>query len=40
MTNLSACRIEDNLLITKDGSINLTEAVKDPDELEKIIASS
>lgn len=30
-------RIEDNLLITKDGSVNLTDAVKDPDELEKII---
>lgn len=34
------CRIEDNLVITQDGSINLTTAPKDPDELEKIIAGN
>ncbi|KAI5918356.1 peptidase M24, structural domain-containing protein [Camillea tinctor] len=33
-------RIEDNLLITKNGSINLTDVVKDPDELEKLIQGS
>lgn len=30
-------RIEDNLLITKDGYENLTTAVKDVDEMEKLI---
>ena len=30
-------RIEDNLLITKDGFQNLTTAVKEVDEMEKII---
>ncbi|KAH8161808.1 hypothetical protein CIB48_g6458 [Xylaria polymorpha] len=35
--DVGGVRIEDNILITKDGSINLTSAVKDPDELEKII---
>lgn len=33
-------RIEDNLLITKDGSVNLTDAVKDPEEMEKIISGN
>lgn len=32
--------IEDNILITKDGSVNLTDVVKDPVELEEIIAAS
>ncbi|KAI1406062.1 peptidase M24, structural domain-containing protein [Hypoxylon fuscum] len=38
--DVGGVRIEDNLLITKDGSINLTDAIKDPDELEKIISAS
>ncbi|KAI1384416.1 peptidase M24, structural domain-containing protein [Hypoxylon trugodes] len=38
--DVGGVRIEDNLLITKDGSINLTDAVKDPDELEKIISGN
>ncbi|KAI3338810.1 peptidase M24, structural domain-containing protein [Ustulina deusta] len=38
--DVGGVRIEDNILITKDGSINLTAAVKDPDELEKIILGS
>ncbi|GAP91085.1 putative xaa-pro dipeptidase protein [Rosellinia necatrix] len=38
--DVGGVRIEDNLLITKDGSINLTDTVKDPDEIEKIISSS
>ncbi|KAI1483808.1 peptidase M24, structural domain-containing protein [Daldinia eschscholtzii] len=38
--DVGGVRIEDNLLITKDGSINLTDAIKDPDEMEKIISSS
>jgi len=33
-------RIEDNLLITKDGFQNLTTAVKEVDEMEKIILES
>jgi Xaa-Pro dipeptidase len=33
-------RIEDNILITKDGFQNLTTAVKDVDEMEKIIHES
>lgn len=36
--DVGGVRIEDNLVITKDGSINLTEAIKDPDELERIIS--
>ncbi|KAI0411044.1 peptidase M24, structural domain-containing protein [Xylaria grammica] len=35
--DVGGVRIEDNIVITKDGYINLTTAVKDPDELEKII---
>lgn len=31
------CSIEDNILVTKDGSVNLTDCPKDPEELEKII---
>ncbi|KAI0455456.1 peptidase M24, structural domain-containing protein [Xylaria acuta] len=38
--DVGGVRIEDNIAITKDGSINLTSAVKDPDELEKIITGS
>ncbi|KAI0444981.1 peptidase M24, structural domain-containing protein [Xylaria telfairii] len=37
--DVGGVRIEDNILITKDGSVNLTSAVKDPDELERIIQS-
>jgi Xaa-Pro dipeptidase len=33
-------RIEDNLLITKDGFQNLTTAIKEVDEMEKIIPES
>jgi Xaa-Pro dipeptidase len=32
--------IEDNLVITKDGSKNLTTAIKDVAEMERIIAAS
>ncbi|KAI0480102.1 peptidase M24, structural domain-containing protein, partial [Xylariaceae sp. FL0804] len=35
--DVGGVRIEDNLLITKGGYVNLTDAVKDPDEMEKII---
>ncbi|KAF2964821.1 hypothetical protein GQX73_g8742 [Xylaria multiplex] len=35
--DVGGVRIEDNIVITKDGYVNLTTAVKDPDELEKII---
>ncbi|KAI1489009.1 peptidase M24, structural domain-containing protein [Biscogniauxia mediterranea] len=38
--SVGGVRIEDNLLITKDGSVNLTDVPKDPDELEKIILGS
>ncbi|KAH8674319.1 peptidase M24, structural domain-containing protein [Xylariales sp. PMI_506] len=38
--DVGGVRIEDNLLITKDGSENLTDAVKDPEELEKIISGT
>jgi Xaa-Pro dipeptidase len=30
-------RIEDNVLVTKDGYENLTTAVKEVDEMEKLI---
>jgi len=33
-------RIEDNILITKNGTENLTTTIKDPDEMEKLISSS
>jgi len=35
-----SCRIEDNIVITKDGSENLTTVVKDADELESLIAAN
>ncbi|KAH6654909.1 peptidase M24, structural domain-containing protein [Truncatella angustata] len=38
--DVGGVRIEDNILITKDGSENLTDVAKDAAELEKIIASS
>ncbi|KAL0777519.1 hypothetical protein CaCOL14_007036 [Colletotrichum acutatum] len=38
--DVGGVRIEDNILITKDGSENLTPTIKDPDELEKIIQAS
>ncbi|KAI3336300.1 peptidase M24, structural domain-containing protein [Xylariaceae sp. AK1471] len=38
--DVGGVRIEDNILITKDGSINLTDAIKDPDEMERIILGS
>ncbi|KAI1419802.1 peptidase M24, structural domain-containing protein [Xylaria sp. FL1777] len=38
--DVGGVRIEDNVLVTKDGFINLTTAVKDPDEMEKIILGS
>lgn len=33
------CRIEDNVVITPTGYVNLTSVVKDADELEKLITS-
>ncbi|KAI9733724.1 MAG: hypothetical protein M1818_007138 [Claussenomyces sp. TS43310] len=38
--NVGGVRIEDNMLITKDGSENLTTAIKEVDEMEKIINGS
>ncbi|KAK7697723.1 hypothetical protein SLS64_013279 [Diaporthe eres] len=38
--DVGGVRIEDNVLITKDGCENFTTVVKDPVELEKIISSS
>ncbi|KAI1261960.1 peptidase M24, structural domain-containing protein [Xylariaceae sp. FL1019] len=35
--DVGGVRIEDNLLITEDGSVNLTDAIKDPEEMERII---
>ena len=40
MLIVTLCRIEDNILITKAGSHNFTTAIKDVDEMEKIIAAS
>ncbi|PKS10122.1 hypothetical protein jhhlp_001872, partial [Lomentospora prolificans] len=37
--DVGGVRIEDNLIITASGSENITTAVKDPDELEKIISA-
>lgn len=34
------CRIEDDVVITKDGILNLTTAPKEPEELEKIISGN
>jgi Xaa-Pro dipeptidase len=33
-------RIEDDVVVTKNGAENLTTAIKDPDEMERIISSS
>ncbi|TLS30768.1 hypothetical protein PpBr36_02541 [Pyricularia pennisetigena] len=38
--DVGGVRIEDNVVITKDGYDNLTTAVKDAQEMEKIISSS
>ncbi|KFY17761.1 hypothetical protein V492_00429 [Pseudogymnoascus sp. VKM F-4246] len=38
--DVGGVRIEDNILITKDGYENLTTAVKDVDEMEKLINGS
>lgn len=38
--DVGGVRIEDNILVTKDGNLNLTDVVKNPDELENIISSS
>jgi Xaa-Pro dipeptidase len=37
---LTFFRIEDNVVITKEGAENLTTALKDADEIERIISSS
>ncbi|KAK3357781.1 putative Xaa-Pro aminopeptidase [Lasiosphaeria hispida] len=36
--DVGGVRIEDNIVITRTGSANLTTAIKDPDEMESIIA--
>ncbi|KAK3987495.1 peptidase M24, structural domain-containing protein [Cladorrhinum sp. PSN332] len=38
--DVGGVRIEDNIVITKTGTDNLTTAVKDPDEMEKLIAGN
>ncbi|RYO95338.1 hypothetical protein DL766_007527 [Monosporascus sp. MC13-8B] len=38
--DVGGVRIEDNILITKEGSVNLTDVAKDPEELEKIVSGS
>ncbi|KAK4233557.1 peptidase M24, structural domain-containing protein [Achaetomium macrosporum] len=38
--DVGGVRIEDNVVITKGGAENLTTAIKDPDHIERIIASS
>ena len=38
LTSLSS--IEDDLVVTRDGSVNLTDVPKDPDELEAIISNT
>lgn len=40
LTRSQTRSIEDNLLITEDGCENLTDLVKDPEELEKIVSGS
>ncbi|KAF3354356.1 hypothetical protein VdG1_07821 [Verticillium dahliae VDG1] len=37
--DVGGVRIEDNLLITKTGSENLTPTIKDPEEIEKFVGS-
>ncbi|KAJ1334973.1 Xaa-Pro dipeptidase [Microdochium nivale] len=36
--DVGGVRIEDNILITDEGSVNLTDAVKDAEEMERIIS--
>ncbi|KAL9948163.1 hypothetical protein D7B24_005521 [Verticillium nonalfalfae] len=38
--DVGGVRIEDNLLITKTGSENLTPTIKEPEEIEKFVGSS
>lgn len=38
--DVGGVRIEDNVLITRDGSVNLTTVIKDPVEIERIISES
>ncbi|KAK3322860.1 putative Xaa-Pro aminopeptidase [Apodospora peruviana] len=38
--DVGGVRIEDNIVITKDGSENLTNAIKDPAEIERILAEN
>ncbi|EFX00436.1 prolidase [Grosmannia clavigera kw1407] len=38
--DVGGVRIEDNIVITKTGCTNLTPAIKDPEELEKIVSGS
>ncbi|KAL1836760.1 hypothetical protein VTJ49DRAFT_4700 [Mycothermus thermophilus] len=38
--DVGGVRIEDNVVVTEDGHINLTTTVKDPEEMERIIQSA